>query len=361
MTCRACGGATDPVFEMEPMPLAGGFTVTRQEALDAPTYPLTWRSCRRCGLVNAAPDIPDDVLFRHYRYASSDVPALVRHHADYAAFLRSRFAPKVPVRVLEIGCNDGVLLKQLPVEWERVGVDPSDVARDAVTDYGLVPVPFTSNLARALGKFHLVTSSNAFAHFSGIGDAFAGVASVLRHGGEFWVEVHDLDATLSTGQWDTVYHEHKVEWSEDALRVVAAMHGLDHLGTVRLPLHGGLLRMGFRRAFTVSVPEPSPREFGALRASYGRREAPALPDESVAYGAAGRGTVYLNQVRANVGAVIDGSPRRAGRWVPGVALPILSPWEFERADPPAALITAWNHAADIKARHPEYDRWVTAW
>lgn len=362
MTCRACGGPTAPVFEMDPMPLAAGFTVTRAEALDAPRYPLTWRECSRCGCVNADPDIPDATLFRHYAYAASTVPALVRHHAGFAAFLAARFPGPAPLRVLEIGCNDGVLLKQLPRHWERVGVDPSDVALRAVTDYGLVNVPFTSSVARALGSFALVTASNAFAHFSGLADAFDGVARALASGGEFWCEVHDLDATLATGQWDTIYHEHKVEWSEDSLRTAAALHGLMWIGTERLPLHGGLLRVGFRRANRAYLaPEPAPRDFAPLRAAYAGRRAPALPDGSVAYGAAGRGTVYLNQVRPNVGAVIDGSPLRAGRWVPGVGLPILSPDEFDRANPPAALVTAWNHAPDIRARHPGYGAWVTAW
>ena len=361
MNCRACGAATDPVFEMEPMPLAAAFAPNKAEALASPLYPLTWRQCRRCSLVNVDPDIPDDILYRHYRYASSTVPALVRHHAAFAAFLGTRFAPKAGIRFLEIGCNDGVLLKQVPLLWDRVGVDPSDVAASAVTDYGLVSQPFTSTVARALGRFHLITSSNAFAHFSGIGDALAGVALALAPHGEFWVEVHDLEATLALGQWDTVYHEHKVEWSEASLRAAAVHHGLECIGSTRLPLHGGLLRLGFRRSIAPRAPEPTPVDFGPLRRSYAGRVAPDLPDGSVAYGAAGRATVYLNQIRPNVGAVIDGAPLRAGRWVPGLGIPILSPDEFDRADPPAALITAWNHAPDIKRRHPGYERWVTAW
>ena len=363
MNCRACGGPTAPVFEMDPMPLAAAFTTTREEAVAAEQYPLAWRECSRCTLVNVAPDIADATLYAHYAYAATTVPALVRHHGDFAYFLKGRFPGRLPIRFLEIGCNDGVLLRNLPPVWDRVGVDPSDVAARAAGDWGLVNAPFTSALARSLGRFHLVTSSNAFAHFSGIGDALDGVAAVLHTGGEFWIEVHDLDATLATGQWDTVYTEHKVEWSADSLRAAAAVHGLMPIGDpIRLPLHGGLLRMGFRKANRAfRVTEPTRRDFAPLRAAYAGRRAPALPSGSVAYGAAARATVYLNQTLPNVGAVIDGSPLRAGRYVPGIGLPILSPWEFERANPPAALITAWNHADDIRARHPGYGAWVTAW
>ena len=47
MTCRACGGSTDPVFEMEPMPLAAAFAESREAALAAERHPLVWAACRR--------------------------------------------------------------------------------------------------------------------------------------------------------------------------------------------------------------------------------------------------------------------------------------------------------------------------
>jgi hypothetical protein len=82
----------------------------------------------------------------------------------------------------------------------------------------------------------------------------------------------------------------------------------------------------------------------------------------MAYGAAGRATVYLNQLpELNVRAVVDGSPRRIGLWVPGRALEIVPPDVFDRQQPPVTLVTAWNNAADIRAQHPGYKgQWLTA-
>jgi SAM-dependent methyltransferase len=353
--CRACGGATEAVFEMAPMPLAGAFAETRDEALASPRYPLTWSSCRTCGLVNVTPDIDDAILYSAYRYAASEVPALVRHHAEYAAFLKARH-PGI-VRLLEIGSNDGVLLNQLPVEWETIGVDPSDINSPGTR----IRERFTFGLAQALGKFDVVTSSNAFAHFSGIEDAIEGIAKCLKPDGSAYIEVHDLDATLDSGQWDTIYHEHKVEWSVASLRSAFAAKGLWMVDARSLPLHGGLIRAEFRKGKPRGYGPVIPEDFAPLRRAYETRTAPALPEGSVAYGAAARASVYLNQVETGVGYVVDGSSRRAGRYVPGVGLRIATPAEFEGDNPPAALITAWNHAADIRARHPQYDRWVTAW
>jgi hypothetical protein len=327
---------------------------------------MEWNWCATCGLVNVAEDIADDVLFGHYRYASSDVPGLVRHFDDYADFLRDRLGTG-RLRIVEIGCNDGVLLRRLPAAWERIGVDPSDVARKADLDgYELIPAGFSSEVASAMGQADVVTSSNALAHFTAIGDAWDGIAMLRPR--EVWIEVHDLAATLTSGQWDTVYHEHKVEWSAESLARAGAMRGFEAFSISHLPLHGGLLRVGFRPGTPSLAAQPTRPNFALLAATYsGRRETSAYravqeAPWALAYGAAGRATVYLNQLpELKVRAVVDGSPRRVGLWVPGRALEIVGPVVFDRQPPPVTLVTAWNNAPDIRAQHPEYKgRWLTA-
>jgi hypothetical protein len=349
---------------MDPMPLAGAFADTKQAALAAERFPLTWLWCSDCGLVNVAPDIPDELLFRTYHYASSDIPALVRHFSDYAAFLGQRFERP---RVLEIGCNDGVLLKRLPDDWNLVGVDPSDVAWEKQDSgrYGLINLPFTAELARDLKPFDLILASNSLAHFTDLAGVLEGIALLAR--GEVWVEVHDLEATLTSGQWDTIYHEHKVEWSADSLRCLMARHGFAPISTERLPLHGGLLRMGFQLR-SEQCGTPTQPDFSILRATYqDRRQSPTYRilsrQPAVAYGAAGRATVYFNQLpELPFRYVVDDSPQRAGRFIPGVGYPIVGAEQFDADQPPLMFISAWSYAADIKAAHPQYSgRWLTAW
>jgi methylation protein EvaC len=348
MNCRGClGDHLDTVFVMEPVPIAGAFPLTAEQAINAERFPLEWRWCWDCGLVNVWPDVATD--FADYSYRASDVPALRRHHRQFARWLRDLF-PNTRLHV-EIGGNDGVLTKHLP--WPSINIDPSD----AWVGPGYNE-PFTSELARKLPKADLITSSNAFAHFDGIHDALAGVRHMLYGNGAFVMEVHDLKATLDTNQWDTIYHEHAVEWSEGSLRAVGALHGLKLEHVWRLPLHGGLLRALFRPDMPRKPHHVDRDVFGGLQKAYDEATAPPLPPGSIAYGAAARATVYLDHVRPPVDFVVDGSPRRAGRFVPGMGLPIRPPSDF--SDPPAVLITARSHERDIKAKHPTYrGRWVT--
>lgn len=359
MNCRACGSdRLTLVFEMDPMPLAGAFAPTREEALAAERFPLEWHRCCDCGLVNVAPSIPEDRIFADYSYRASDVPGLVRHHKAFAAWLVEMF-PETRA-MLEVGGNDGVLLRQLPRGWGKWNADPADVAAEG--DWTLINKPWGSDWGGYYRDgFDLITSSNAFAHFDGLGDALDGVRLALRDGGHFVVEVHDLTATLATGQWDTAYHEHKAEWSLPALSAAGAIHGLRLVSSERIPLHGGSIRAVFVKDHPRRPTPPPAPDFRGLVAKYRSRRPLGA---TAAYGAAGRATVYLNQVTEPVEFVVDGSPRRAGRFVPGTGTPVVTPDLFDRlAHPPSrTLITAWNHAEDIKAQHPDYHgEWVTAW
>jgi methylation protein EvaC len=52
--------------------------------------------------------------------------------------------------------------------------------------------------------------------------------------------------------------------------------------------------------------------------------------------------------------MVDASPLRAGKLMPGTHTPILFPSEFEKARPDYVFITAWNYAGVITAKEGWY-------
>jgi SAM-dependent methyltransferase len=380
--CHAGEGLLEPVLEMDPMPLAGLFCRTPEEAKLASRFPLTWLYCRNCGLVQVGEDVSDHRLFETYNYASSSVPGLVRHFEGYGDFLVKRYGQDHEVRLLEIGCNDGVLLNQLPQSWHLTGVDPSDVANRAGAKskhYELTSAPFSSQLVRDQGwegAWDVITGSNCLAHISDLREVFEGVAMALRADGWFWVEVHDLDALLVGSQWDTIYHEHKVEWSVDSLKFCVEALGFELLVVESLPLHGGVIRCGFRRSEISSAGLHSgsvkPQALELLREAYLNRREVLAVDELVqglgrgaviaAYGASGRANVYLNQIpELDFSFIVDEAPLRVNRYIPAVGTPIVSRSQLTAVQPDYCLITAWNYRDDIIAKNLDYNgKWLTA-
>lgn len=363
------------------MPLAGVFCKTSEEALAAPVFPLSWLLCSKCELVQVGEDISDSELFSHYNYSSSTVPGLVRHFVGYAEFLSARLTGMEKVSFLEIGCNDGVLLQKLPKAWRLVGVDPSDVAMRAAAGvpYQLFNEPFAVDLVqknKLEGSFDVISGSNCLAHISDLKGVFEAAALALRVGGEFWIEVHDLDALLRGFQWDTIYHEHKAEWSEQSLKQCLMPLGFSHVETFRTPMHGGALRIGFRKESKLNpIQLPSTQvehELQKLQVAYNARydtvvvrrllEAKKRGKCIAAYGASGRANVYLNQLAdLDFDYIVDEAPLRVNKFIPRVATPIVPPnWLTER---PAeeCLITAWNYRDDIIRKNPGHaGAWSTA-
>ena len=382
--CRGCHASAErleKVLSMEPMPLAGMFCSSEEEARTAPIFPLTWVFCQQCGLVQVKENVSDEYLFSKYNYSSSTVGGLVRHFVGYADFLKSRYGEAAGVKFLEIGCNDGVLLKRLPTVWNLIGCDPSDVAATAARDqsYRLLEKPF--NLQTVSGEkldagIDVISGSNCLAHISDLKEVFEAAWRALRPGGHIWIEVHDLGALLRGGQWDTIYHEHKVEWSEDSLKNCLGRIGFVHRETIHIPMHGGALRICFEKGEAQQASDTQtlhpPKELADLRKAYESRyeteaarelkEIAARGGKIAAYGAAGRANVYLNQTRElRFDYIVDESPLRLNKFIPQTTTPIVPPSALAEKPVDACLITAWNYRDDIIRKNPQHQgKWLTA-
>ena len=53
-------------------------------------------------------------------------------------------------------------------------------------------------------------------------------------------------------------------------------------------------------------------------------------------------------------AVVDASPLRHGKLMPGTHTPIVSPDEFRRHQPDYVFVSAWNYLDSIRANEPDY-------
>ena len=185
--CRACGeSALVLILDLGEMPLAGGF-LSGPEAIEAEQrYPLRIYVCGDCALVQIVDVIDPDILFQDYSFSSSTIPALVEHFRGYAQWIHDRFEPK---RVVEFGCNDGILLEPLA----EFGIDAwgVDVSQN-ITDDG--PLEGSSGALRDSSPFdgrrdtrsrgtggHRY-GSNAFAHNEDPVPILAAARSVLDAG-----------------------------------------------------------------------------------------------------------------------------------------------------------------------------------
>jgi len=380
--CRACHGADlRSLLNLGQLPLAGGFLTGPDAFAEEKRYPLEVHCCASCGLVQVLDPVDPEVLFQDYSFSSSTIQPLVDHFSAYAQWLAQRLQPK---SVVEFGCNDGVLLEPLvKLGIRAIGVDVSrnitGMARakglDVVTGY--FDVDAAREIRKRVGPVDVVTGSNAFAHNDNPAEILEAANVVLSEDGYFCVECMYAGDLLEQLQWDTLYHEHLTFYTLSALAILFKRHGFYLKDAERLPMHGGSLRVCAAR-------KPGPLGMGAekiLRYEEERGLAhlatwQEFACESLrrigmvrdvfdalqaryriwAYGAAGKATMWINACHMDyLGGVVDSSPLRAGKFMPGTHTPIVFPDQFRAAAPDYVFVTAWNYADMIRKKESWFE------
>ena len=134
--CAFCGSRSlAPIVDFGDVALAGGFLKPAQFETE-PRYRLRVVFCTDCLALQLTDVVDPAMLFANYFYFSSAIRTLREHFVDYASEVVARFLDPQHATVVEIGCNDGVLLKPLADQGVRtpIGVDPATNIVQAIDD-----------------------------------------------------------------------------------------------------------------------------------------------------------------------------------------------------------------------------------
>jgi hypothetical protein len=372
---------------MQPSPIADAYVPASRLHERQELYPLDLHLCLECGHVQLLEVVPPEVLFGDYIYTTGISPGLVEHFRYYAQEALRRFAPPAGSLAVDIGSNDGTLLRFLQAGGLRVlGVDPAvQIARRA-TESGIETVAsfFTSDLARQLKRHHgpaaLVTANNVFAHADGLPDMADGVRELLAASGVFIFEVSYLADIVEKLLFDTVYHEHLCYHSVAPLDVFLARHGLELFDVQRLPSKGGSIRCfvqlagGKHRrtsavsdllAFEVQLGLAAPQVFQQFTARLQTIKQELLSlvrklhgqGQTIAgYGASATVTTLMSYfgLWPYLGYLVDDNPARHGLFSPVYHLPVHPPQTLYEQKPDCVLILAWQYAEPILKKNVRY-------
>ena len=212
--CRICG-ATDlaDYLDLGAQPPSNSFIAPDDIAAEQ-RFPLTVALCPACGNSQLRDVVSAEDIFDDYLYLSSTSGALVQHYGSLVADALALFEPSPGALVVDIGCNDGILLKGYPEGRVRaLGVEPSSAADHARSaGFEVVDEFFGEALGRRIAESHgraaIVTATNVFAHVDDIASFTRGVRELLADDGVFITEFPYLVDTVDRLYFDTVYHEH---------------------------------------------------------------------------------------------------------------------------------------------------------
>ena len=249
--CQICGSAgLEPVLDLGHQPPCD--SLLTPEVLDAPeaTYPLRLVRCPDCGLVQIDYVVAPELLFHpDYPYRSGITPTLVRNLQGTASTIVDRYGLDADNLAIDIGSNDGTLLKGFLQRGLRVlGIEATNVAKIAIADgVETIQAFFNEALAEEIvarhGRASAITATNMFAHVHDLGRLLRGIHTLLTDDGVFVSESHYLVDLIETVQYDSIYHEHLKYYALKPLNRLLADHGFSMTDAERIPNYGGSIRV----------------------------------------------------------------------------------------------------------------------
>jgi SAM-dependent methyltransferase len=323
-----------------------------------------------------------DLFNADYAYFSSTSSSWLTHAQAYVIQVVNRLRLGPGSHVVEVAANDGYLLQYVQgLGIPCTGVEPTASTAAAARARGLSIVEDFFGVELAQRLLHqglaadLMAANNVLAHVPDINDFVAGFAQLLKPAGVATFEFPQLLNLVRFRQFDTLYHEHFSYLSLTAVQRIFQANGLQVFDVEELSTHGGSLRVYAQRsdtgahAMAAAVARQLQAEAEAgieTPAFYAGLQAAAegikhdllrfLLDarrdnlKVAAYGAAAKGNTLLNfaGVRPDLlPYVVDRSPGKVGRYLPGSRIPIVTEDHLRADRPDRILILPWNIAQEV--------------
>lgn len=392
--CRVCHSAIERFIDFGRMPLANGFLAADQFAGEY-FFDLAAAYCPRCTLVQLVEQPPRERMFNdRYPFFSTTSARMTSHFARLAADLITRLPDGDPF-VVEIGSNDGILLRHVAEAGIRhLGIEPSASVAGAAAARGVNTrcAFFDERLAREIvaqhGHADAVIAANALSHVADVHAAVEGIRILLSANGTCVVEDPYWGDVVAQTAFDQIYDEHACYFAASSLQYLFAEHALDVVDAVPVDVHGGSMRYsicpaGSRPpAAAVSALRQQEQARGLHRpdtfAGFRGRvtnvghtlmallhDCKARRQRVVGYGATSKSTTTINYFGITpelVEFISDTTPAKHGRFTPGAHIPVRAHDEFTSRYPDLALLFAWNHAAEVRAKEQAFagsgGRWI---
>jgi SAM-dependent methyltransferase len=351
------------------------------------TYPLDLWLCRSCGLAQLVETVDPEVLYVEYPYLTSISLGLPEHFRRYAEDVLGRIQPPHDALVVDVGSNDGSLLKAFKdLGMHVLGIDPARDAGRLANQRGVETLTefFSGDLARRLrlerGPAAVITANNVFANIDNLDDLIAGVRCWLAPDGVFVFETSYIGAVIEKTLLETVFHEHLSYFSVKPLQSFFQRCSMELIDVQRVSTKGGSIRgtvqlAGGKRTVAPSVGEiiayenqvsmHEPEAFGRLRARLDTvkadllrvlRDLKAQGKTIAGYGASVGSVTLLYEFGLHelLDFLVDDSTRKQNTFSPGHHLPVLAPDAIYDRKVDALVILAWAYAEPIMKKHPAF-------
>jgi len=387
MNCLICGTPLETFLDLGRMPIANGF-LDAEEFTNEYFFNLRAGFCARCKMVQLTEQVDRERMFHdQYAFFSSTSRHMEKHFQKIARTVQGQVKDKADPFVVELGSNDGIMLRHLAVEGIRhLGIEPSTNVATVARERGVNTVSrfFDENLAAEIVEQHgpadLVLGFNVMCHIHDLHSVIRGIKILLKQDGLLIFEDPYLGDIVEKVSYDQIYDEHAFYFCLLSVRNLFADHAMQVVDVQPQSVHGGSMRyvighqdavpvaehvadrlekeriQGLDRmetfdAFRINVEQSRDRLLRQLRGMKKERQT------VVGYAATSKSTTVTNYCGITpelVEFISDTTPIKQGKYSPGAHIPVRPYEEFRAKYPDVALLFGWNHAPEIMANEQAF-------
>ena len=370
-------------------PPANQLAATFELATSMEKFPLEVVICKECKHLQLRDIVDPKILFAEYIYKSGTSQTFVNHFTELARTIKDLENPNI--FVLEVGSNDGTLLEALSsAGLKSIGIEPSKIlvsesnklGRETIEGY--FDSATMSKVTSEYGKPGVIVGNNVFAHIDDLNAAFECAAEFLHEDGHFIFEVAEASKILTSGIFDTIYHEHMSYHSVVSLQNFSSKHGFVIYDAQKVLTHGGSLRIFLRKnkfkentelvqdliaeEQILGIDDDTAIEKIDYQIKRMKTEAQELfstllnkPGVKLfGYGAPAKVVTFLAALDLEnlpIAGIIDDNEHKQGKFLPGSGIRIISTQEMQKElelDPSiielVCLIFPWNLGPEVSTK-----------
>ena len=230
--CRICFSKNLSTYlDLGKHPFSNSF-LTLKDIKKEKKFPLAVVLCKNCGLSQLSIIPNTKFIFSKYDYLSSSSKALSNHYKELVEKLVRNYKVLFTDTVLDIGCNDGILLNHYPKHFNNIiGIEPSDASKHIKQKRIKLIKNFfncktSRNYLKKYAKPKIITITNVLAQISNLNDFARALSKIINNKSLIVIEFPYLLDMINKGLFDLIYHEHLSYFSLTPLKFLFEKHGM---------------------------------------------------------------------------------------------------------------------------------------
>ena len=392
MNCRVCDEPAESIIDFGPMPKANAFVTDLDQ--DSYRFNLAATFCLNCYLFQLAENPNPEAMFHgDYPFFTGQSKFMESH---FEKFIEDHIVLDLNEQgfVLEIGSNDGTMLKALAkMNLKYLGVDPSSNAVAKAKESGLncevafFNEDFAKTIKNSNGVANYIVAANVICHIPDLNSLFKGIKILLGENGKFIFEEPYLVDMLKQVSYDQIYDEHIYIFSASAIAKLARRFGLRLIDAIHQDTHGGSMRYVITHdnylaeSFELNRLLRTEEDFGILLPFIYKKFATDCEEKKLVfvnllkdiknsgkivagYGATSKSTTILNYCKVDsslISFISDSTQEKIGKFSPGSGIPIFSHEKIRNNPPDYIVLFAWNHKDEILEKESELRKQNLKW